>query len=290
MNEEIKDPASPPPAGDAAPAPTAAPEAAPVVEGAPIVEAAPAAVAPVEPAPVAAAPTDAKPPEAMPVIFNTAGLTPKAAPPVGGPMAAARSVVVLLVMFGVGYFILTELGLMKPFGGPPTGPTGTAAIMAKAERDALLADQEASARERSRRPPPPSYPAPTITVTAGMIGDRRDFPPDPPNPSAAGSAKPGGKKGALDEGQTLESVRTSLTKGEAAKALVILDGHDRDFPQGLMNPDAKVLRIEALARTGEDARAKELAEGFLADFPHSPLAPRTRALLDAINRKLAAPK
>ncbi|MEO6417988.1 MAG: hypothetical protein ABIP39_01175 [Polyangiaceae bacterium] len=275
MNDELKDPASPP-AADAAPVPTAVPVAE--------------AVVPVEAAPIAVAPIDAKPPEAMPVIFNTPGVTPNPPPAPGGPMAALRSIAVLVVMFGAGYFILTELGLMKPVGAG-TGPSGTAAILAQVERDSHLADQEASAREAARlRPPPvppPPYAAPTITVSAGMIGDRRNFPPDPPIPSGSSSAKPGGKKGTLDEGQTLDLARAALAKGESTKALAILDGHDRDFATGLMNPDAKVLRIEALARTGEDARAKELAENFLADFPHSPLAPRTRGLLDAINRKMA---
>lgn len=280
MNEEIKDPVSPSPAGDPAPAPTAvpAPEAAPVVESAPV------AAASTESAPVEAAPTEPKPPEAMPVIFN-AGVTPNAPPKVGGPMAAARSALVLIVMFGVGYLILTEVGLVKPFGRGGGAQESLSAMIAKGERESLAAAQEASAREQERRPPHPPYAAPTITVSAGMIGDRRTF-PDPPVPSASGSGKPGGR----NEGQTLDAARASIAKGDSAKALVILDGHDHDFPQGLMNPDAKVLRIEALARTGEDARAKELAEGFLADFPHSPLAPRTRGLLDAINRKMAGSK
>jgi hypothetical protein len=264
MNDELKDPALPPPAGDAAPAPTAVPVAE------------------------SAAPIDAKPPEAMPVIFNAAPITPNDPPKAGGPMAAARSGLVLVVMLGLGYFILAELGVMKPLGQGGADPAGTAAIMAKVQRDSLAADQEASAREQQRlhAPPPAAYPAPTLTVSAGMIGDRRSFPDPPPMPAASGSAKAVGKRSGLDEGQTLDLARAAIAKGDSTKALVILDGHDRDFAQGIMNPDAKVLRIEALARTGEDARAKELAEGFLADFPHSPLAPRTRGLLDAINRKM----
>jgi hypothetical protein len=281
MNDETKDPVAPSPAADAAPAANAVP----VAEAAAPIEAAPPAAAPA----VDAAPVEAKLPEAMPVIFNTGDVTPKAPPPpAGGPMAAVRSGFVLILMMGLAYVLLTDIGVLKPFGHSTSAPTGADAILAKAQHDSLAADEEAmSAQAQQRLHPPPAlpYPAPTLTVTAGMIGDRRSF-PDPP-PSAAGSARPPGKKGALDEGQTLDAARASLAKGESAKALVILDGHDRDFPQGLMKPDAKVLRIEALARTGEDAKAKELAENFLADFPHSPLAPRTRGLLDAINRKMA---
>lgn len=257
MTDETKDPVAPSPANAAPSAETAS-----------------------------AAPVDPKPPEAMPVIFNTAGVTPPVAPPPpGGPMAAVRSALALVVMFGLGYFILVWLGFLRPIGRGPGGPAGTAEIMAQIERESAEADQRASAAMLIPPPPMPTYAAPTITVSAGMIGDRH-FRDPPPMPSASGSGKAGGKR-SFDEGATIEAARTALAHGEAAKAMVILDGHDRDFPQGLMNPDATVLRIEALARTSDDAHAKELADKFLADFPHSPLAPRVRALLDAINRKVA---
>ena len=259
MNDETKDPGAPSAENEAPPGETAAPVAA----------------APVD------APVAAKAPEALPVIFNTAA----AAPPAGGPMAALRSAAVLVVMFGIGFLILSWFGFIGPFGGPRSPEQGFAI---KDERMRLAAEQLASAQQQ-KPTPVPAYAAPTITVTAGLIGDRRDFPdPPPPLPAASGSAKTGGKKGPASEASTIEAARSALANGESAKALVILDAHDRDFAPGLMNPDSTVLRIEALARTGEDARAKQLAEGFLADFPHSPLAARVRGLLDAINRKTAA--
>ena len=200
-------------------------------------------------------------------------------------MAALRGASVLVVMLGVGFLILRWFGFTPSQAG---GREDTAIrdMITKSEIEREAAEERVSALRKP--PPPPAYAAPTITVSAGMIGDRRNF-PDLPPPSASGSAKPGGKKGSPDEPSTIEGARAAIARGESAKALVILDGHDRDFPQGLMNPDATVLRIEALARTGEDARAKQLAEGFLADFPHSPLAGRVRGLLDAINRKTATP-
>lgn len=261
MNDETKDPGAPSAVNAVAPAETSASVAAPVVEP----------------------PVSAKPPEPLPVIFNTAGATPPT-PPAGGTMAALRSGAVLVVMFGVGYLILSWFGFVGSMRQSTSTESSVAQMIAKSERERVAAEKESTL---PRKPPPPAYAAPTITVSAGMIGDRRSF-PDPPPPSASGSAKAVGKSSPAAEGATIESARTAIARGESAKALVILDGHDRDFAQGLMNPDATALRIEALARTGEDARAKQIAEGFLADFPHSPLASRVRALLDAINRKTAA--
>ena len=255
MNDETKDPVAPPPADAAPPAETAAEVAEPVV---------------------------AKPPEALPVIYNAQGVAP-ATPPANGTMAALRAASVLVVMFGLGFVMLWSFGIVP--NGAGNEDTAMRDLVAKSEHEREAAEARLNMQ---RKPPPLPYAAPTITVTAGMIGDRRNF-PDPPPPLASGSAKPGGKKGPPDEPSTIEAARAAIARGESAKALVILDAHDRDFAQGLMNPDATVLRIEALARTGEDARAKQLAEGFLTDFPHSPLAGRVRGLLDAINRKTATP-
>jgi len=54
---------------------------------------------------------------------------------------------------------------------------------------------------------------------------------------------------------------------------------DPDSSVGDLAPEALVLRIEALARTGERDAAEDLARDYLAKNPSSPHAERIRTLL-----------
>jgi len=49
----------------------------------------------------------------------------------------------------------------------------------------------------------------------------------------------------------------------------------------MLGAEASVVRIEALSASGDSARAKSLAEGFLAKNPNSPYAARLRSLTGA---------
>jgi hypothetical protein len=53
------------------------------------------------------------------------------------------------------------------------------------------------------------------------------------------------------------------------------------FPRPMLGAEATVLRIEALSQSGDAARAKTLAEAFLAKYPNSPYATRLRSLTGA---------
>jgi hypothetical protein len=50
-----------------------------------------------------------------------------------------------------------------------------------------------------------------------------------------------------------------------------------------MGPEASVLRIEALAKTGDRAAAKRAADAFLRANPASPYAARVQSLVGASN-------
>ena len=69
--------------------------------------------------------------------------------------------------------------------------------------------------------------------------------------------------------------------GDAAGCLAALDAHDSKFPRSAMGEEATVLRIEALIRLGDRARAAELGQRFLASRPTSAHASGVRALLGA---------
>jgi hypothetical protein len=83
---------------------------------------------------------------------------------------------------------------------------------------------------------------------------------------------------------TLDRVKTALDSGDAARALLILEANPA-VARGAFAPEAKVLRIEALARTGDDARANAEARAFLDAYPTSPASRRVRTVLSNLEKK-----
>jgi hypothetical protein len=75
----------------------------------------------------------------------------------------------------------------------------------------------------------------------------------------------------------LDAARTSLSHADPAAALAALDGYARDFPRGRLKLEAEVLRIGALAKSGQTDAARKRAETFLRLHPDSVLASRVRS-------------
>jgi hypothetical protein len=78
----------------------------------------------------------------------------------------------------------------------------------------------------------------------------------------------------------LDAARTELTSGNPAGALAKLDDYSRAYPHGHLVLEAEVMRIDALAKSGQTALAKKRAEAFLRRHPNSVLASRVRGFLD----------
>ena len=78
------------------------------------------------------------------------------------------------------------------------------------------------------------------------------------------------------EVQALDAVRATLSVGDAAAALAMLDAYARRHPGGRLAIEAEVLRIDALVQSGRSDVAQRRAEAFLKRYPHSVLAPRVR--------------
>ena len=75
----------------------------------------------------------------------------------------------------------------------------------------------------------------------------------------------------------LDSARASLSHSDPNAALVALDAYARNFPHGRLSMEAEVLRIGALAKSGQSAAARKRAETFLRHHPDSVLASRVRS-------------
>jgi hypothetical protein len=116
-------------------------------------------------------------------------------------------------------------------------------------------------------------PAP---VTVDDLPALKDAPP------AAGAAPAPKAQGSLaDEVAQLQKAKLALKAGNPSQALAELGTYAQRFPRPMLGAEATVVRIEALSASGDSARAKSLAEGFLAKNPNSPYAARLRNLTGA---------
>jgi hypothetical protein len=135
-------------------------------------------------------------------------------------------------------------------------------------------------------PPPAAHDdpaAPTIAATAAPTNAPTIAPTIIATvaPRASSStATPASSAPSLEEQiAAMDRARAALASGDTAGALRGLDAYDRDFPRGAFSQEATVMRIEALARSGNRARARTLADRFLAANPKSPYARRIHAVL-----------
>ncbi|HEY6077381.1 MAG TPA: hypothetical protein VIW29_01175 [Polyangiaceae bacterium] len=124
---------------------------------------------------------------------------------------------------------------------------------------------------------PPSAPA-HADGPAPLTLD--DLPALPANePAASAGAKPQGSL--AEEVAQLQKAKLALKGGNPAEALSELNVYAQRFPRPRLGAEATMVRIEALSASGNAARAKTLAEGFLAKNPNSPYAARLRSLTGA---------
>jgi len=86
--------------------------------------------------------------------------------------------------------------------------------------------------------------------------------------------------GLAHEVAMLDTARQMVSTNPAG-TLRALDDYQSQFPHGDLAPEALVLRIEALVRSGQQASANKLASDYLARNPGSPHARKIRALLGA---------
>lgn len=121
-------------------------------------------------------------------------------------------------------------------------------------------------------PPAPAAP-PAAPRTAAPIPT-----PEPVLDAPAPPAKPASAVG--DEITMLDEARREMNAGRSANALAVLGRYSTRFPHGVMSEEARVLEIEALARSGQSARARELGASFIASHPSSPLVSRVRRAVD----------
>lgn len=86
----------------------------------------------------------------------------------------------------------------------------------------------------------------------------------------------------------IDEARRAVASGDPARALGLLDVHDRDFSPAAFSVDAEVLRIEALEKVGRTADADRLAQAFLVRHVEGSYARRVQAVRARISGASAA--
>jgi hypothetical protein len=128
-------------------------------------------------------------------------------------------------------------------------------------------------------PPPraPSDAAPEPTTRKEGIEKHPAAAPDPALPSRATMTPT--DSALAEELRAIEKIRRALAAGDPTAALSALDRYEAVPGPKLFAEEAQVLRIEALARQGNDAGARALAGRFLTQHPESPYVERVRSLV-----------
>jgi len=99
---------------------------------------------------------------------------------------------------------------------------------------------------------------------------------EPATPTAPLPKPPAAKPTLTEELAAVDAASSALRAGDGAGAIRMLDEYARRFPRGRLRLEASVLRIEALAKTGQRAEASRRAKAFLKRYPNSVLAPRLK--------------
>ncbi len=128
-------------------------------------------------------------------------------------------------------------------------------------------------------PPPPQA---DFTVNAAAIGDTAM-----PLPRTRPDGGTQNKGGYAEEAADLDAAEAMIAK-DPVRALQMVDQHDTDYPRAMLDPTARVIRVEAYAKKGDDAKALGLGNEFLEDYPHSPRAGTVMAIVEALKNKLDA--
>jgi len=133
----------------------------------------------------------------------------------------------------------------------------------RAVANARASVPSAPASEPAQMPLAPPVEVPAVTATA---------------PRARASAR-SAPVSLAQELAALDAARAMLARGNGEGALFLLDGYDRSCPRGKMTLEAEILRIDALAKSGQGRDARRRAEQFVKLHPSSVLAVRARTYL-----------
>jgi hypothetical protein len=158
----------------------------------------------------------------------------------------------------------------------------------------LIAWRGIAALERTQLEAAPVESAPLVVEPSATEGDAEVRVPEParevvaPVPPAIEAApiepvttdravptkRPRATPTLADELALLRDADAALARGDAKKALALLDAHSKQFPRGQMIPERMLQRAVALCRLGKREKSRAAIDKLLAAYPTTPLRAR----------------
>jgi hypothetical protein len=216
-----------------------------------------------------------------------------------------------LAALGLGFGAAGSLAAGTAAAGAKVGSTAASLVWAKCLiAGALIGTAVVVAVERTAPPPappppvaiaepaaqpPPARPSPGLAPPSDISSTNTAPLPAAPAVRAAPSHSAAVER--VDEGAesneiaappattlrnqvlVIERARRMLLGGDAVGALAAINEYDQQFPSGVLQEEARVLEIEAYAKTGNRSKAVALARRWLAAHPVSAHRARLEALV-----------
>jgi hypothetical protein len=79
--------------------------------------------------------------------------------------------------------------------------------------------------------------------------------------------------------EALDTVRSTLARGDLLRTLSLLDAYFQNFSRGRLRLEAEILRIDALARSGQTEAARSYSKDFLRRHPTSVHTARLQSIV-----------
>jgi len=130
-------------------------------------------------------------------------------------------------------------------------------------------------RDMVAKPADRAPPAAQRTETE-IVQDRPQPAEKLAQPQSKSTARP--QPSLAQEIALLDQARSALTANESARVIALVDQYERVLGGTRMRAEAALLHIEALAQSGQRARAAQLAQRFVVEHAGNPLAERARTL------------
>ena len=229
---------------------------------------------------------------------STAGAAASTSAKVAGAMGGgllksallgAGSAVALIASYAVVAPLVSPEQQPAPSSAPSTADSASGTPSRPGAPTAPPATGEAQAPTAPEITDPPALPDPSKEPIAAPSADPRSSAapgaardakgPGAASPSSRGAAAPAMDRETrtLEESRRLTEARDALRRGDTAGALNTLTELQRAVPGGILGQEREALAIEALAKSGQTAKAQARARAFLQANPESPHAPRVSA-------------
>jgi hypothetical protein len=148
--------------------------------------------------------------------------------------------------------------------------------------EANSAEGAGMAEQRTRASAPSRVAEPVVANATGAVDPTAQAAPARAGDAAA--ALPTARSIAPDDAALhaeialLDHARNALREGGSARALRLLDQHERRFARARLAPEAAALRIEALVQRGSHEQAGSMARQFVSAYPSHPLSAQVSKL------------